>query len=153
MQVKQAFVGKDHKGDVPLHLKIASGLTTGAIAITVASPTDLVKVGDSMQWGWGVVTARHGTARHDMARMDSNIYSGGAVTSPPKGICHVCLRQFPPHAQGRGSQKLLTSLSGAQQSLAAIDTEPKHQQQPAAAAQLAQALLHNLSEGQACCRT
>jgi solute carrier family 25 uncoupling protein 8/9 len=44
VQVKQAFVGKDHKGDVPLHLKIASGLTTGAIAITVASPTDLVKV-------------------------------------------------------------------------------------------------------------
>lgn len=44
MQVKQAFVGADHKGDVPLHLKIASGLTTGAIAITVASPTDLVKV-------------------------------------------------------------------------------------------------------------
>lgn len=42
--VKQAFVGKDHVGDVPLHLKIASGLTTGAIAITVASPTDLVKV-------------------------------------------------------------------------------------------------------------
>jgi hypothetical protein len=43
-QVKQAFVGKDHAGDVPLHLKIASGLATGAIAITVASPTDLVKV-------------------------------------------------------------------------------------------------------------
>jgi solute carrier family 25 uncoupling protein 8/9 len=29
---------------VPLHLKIASGLTTGAIGITFASPTDLVKV-------------------------------------------------------------------------------------------------------------
>jgi hypothetical protein len=43
-QVKQFFVGKDHVGDVPLHLKIASGLATGAIAITVASPTDLVKV-------------------------------------------------------------------------------------------------------------
>jgi solute carrier family 25 uncoupling protein 8/9 len=42
--VKQFFVGKDHVGDVPLHLKIASGLATGAIAITVASPTDLVKV-------------------------------------------------------------------------------------------------------------
>eukprot|EP00878_Enallax_costatus_P031234 GHUV01034137.1.p1 GENE.GHUV01034137.1~~GHUV01034137.1.p1 ORF type:complete len:250 (+),score=50.70 GHUV01034137.1:74-823(+) len=42
--VKQIFVGKGHVGDVPLHLKIASGLTTGAIAITVASPTDLVKV-------------------------------------------------------------------------------------------------------------
>jgi solute carrier family 25 uncoupling protein 8/9 len=44
LQVKQFFVGKDHVGDVPLHLKIASGLATGAIAITVASPTDLVKV-------------------------------------------------------------------------------------------------------------
>lgn len=44
LQVKQFFVGADHKGDVPLHLKIASGLATGAIAITVASPTDLVKV-------------------------------------------------------------------------------------------------------------
>ena len=31
-------------GDVPLHLKIAAGLATGAIGITVASPTDLVKV-------------------------------------------------------------------------------------------------------------
>eukprot|EP00898_Chlorokybus_atmophyticus_P001232 jgi/Chlat1/2109/Chrsp17S00184 len=42
--VKQFFVGKDHVGDIPLIYKIASGLTTGAIAITVASPTDLVKV-------------------------------------------------------------------------------------------------------------
>ncbi|KIZ02275.1 uncoupling protein 3 [Monoraphidium neglectum] len=42
--VKNFFVGKDHVGDVPLHLKIAAGLTTGAIGITVASPTDLVKV-------------------------------------------------------------------------------------------------------------
>ena len=41
--VKNFFVGKDHKGDVPLHLKIAAGLATGAIGITVASPTDLVK--------------------------------------------------------------------------------------------------------------
>jgi len=42
--VKNVFVGKDHVGDVPLHLKIAAGLTTGAFAICVASPTDLVKV-------------------------------------------------------------------------------------------------------------
>jgi len=42
--VKNMFVGKDHVGDVPLHLKIAAGLTTGAFAICVASPTDLVKV-------------------------------------------------------------------------------------------------------------
>eukprot|EP00887_Chlorella_sp_A99_P003286 scaffold9.g3286.t1 len=38
------YVGKDHKGDVGLGTKIAAGLTTGALGITVASPTDLVKV-------------------------------------------------------------------------------------------------------------
>lgn len=42
--VKQIIVGKDHVGDVPLWGKIGAGLATGAIAITVASPTDLVKV-------------------------------------------------------------------------------------------------------------
>lgn len=31
-------------GDIPLHLKIAAGLVTGGLAISVASPTDLVKV-------------------------------------------------------------------------------------------------------------
>lgn len=42
--VKSFFVGKDHVGDVPLTMKIAAGLATGAIGISVASPTDLVKV-------------------------------------------------------------------------------------------------------------
>ncbi|KXZ44839.1 hypothetical protein GPECTOR_61g792 [Gonium pectorale] len=42
--VRNVYVGKDFKGDPPLHLKIAAGLTTGALGITVASPTDLVKV-------------------------------------------------------------------------------------------------------------
>ncbi|GAX85450.1 hypothetical protein CEUSTIGMA_g12866.t1 [Chlamydomonas eustigma] len=42
--VRNLYVGKDHKGDPPLHLKIAAGLTTGALGIMVASPTDLVKV-------------------------------------------------------------------------------------------------------------
>jgi solute carrier family 25 uncoupling protein 8/9 len=42
--VRNFYVGKEHKGDPPLHLKIAAGLTTGALGITVASPTDLVKV-------------------------------------------------------------------------------------------------------------
>lgn len=37
-------MGKDFKGDAPLITKIAAGLTTGALAITIASPTDLVKV-------------------------------------------------------------------------------------------------------------
>ena len=43
-QVRNFYVGKDFKGEAPLHLKIAAGLTTGAIGICVASPTDLVKV-------------------------------------------------------------------------------------------------------------
>ncbi|KAH7293717.1 hypothetical protein KP509_28G038800 [Ceratopteris richardii] len=42
--VKSLYVGKDFVGDVPLHKKILAGLTTGALAITIASPTDLVKV-------------------------------------------------------------------------------------------------------------
>lgn len=42
--VKQLYVGKDHVGDVPLLTKIAAGLTTGGLAICIASPTDLVKV-------------------------------------------------------------------------------------------------------------
>ena len=44
MQVKSLYVGQDHAGDVPLSKKIAAGFTTGAIAISVANPTDLVKV-------------------------------------------------------------------------------------------------------------
>lgn len=42
--VKALFVGKDHVGEVPLHTKIAAGLTTGALGIAIANPTDLVKV-------------------------------------------------------------------------------------------------------------
>lgn len=42
--VRDMFAGKDHVGDVSLPIKIAAALTTGAIGITVASPTDLVKV-------------------------------------------------------------------------------------------------------------
>eukprot|EP00983_Pelagomonas_calceolata_P062532 1147342-Pelagomonas_calceolata.AAC.3 len=44
VQVRNFYVGKDFKGDPPLHLKIAAGLTTGALGIMIASPTDLVKV-------------------------------------------------------------------------------------------------------------
>ena len=43
VQVRNLYMGKDYKGDPPLHLKIAAGLTTGALGIMVASPTDLVK--------------------------------------------------------------------------------------------------------------
>ena len=32
--IKDLYVGKDHVGDVPLHLKVAAGLTTGAVGIT-----------------------------------------------------------------------------------------------------------------------
>nr|KJB76876.1 hypothetical protein B456_012G111000 [Gossypium raimondii] len=42
--VKNFYVGKDHVGDVPLTKKILAALTTGALGITVANPTDLVKV-------------------------------------------------------------------------------------------------------------
>jgi solute carrier family 25 (mitochondrial uncoupling protein), member 8/9 len=42
--VRNLYVGPNHQGDAPLHLKIAAGLTTGALGITVANPTDLVKV-------------------------------------------------------------------------------------------------------------
>ena len=45
--IKKLYVGKDHPvgKDVGLGIKIAAGLTTGALGITVASPTDLVKAG------------------------------------------------------------------------------------------------------------
>lgn len=42
--VKSIYVGDNFVGDVPLTKKILAGLTTGALAITVANPTDLVKV-------------------------------------------------------------------------------------------------------------
>lgn len=42
--VKRAIAGDQYLGDAPLHIKIVSGLATGALAISVASPTDLVKV-------------------------------------------------------------------------------------------------------------
>lgn len=41
--VKKLFMGERPAGDAPLYLKIAAGLTTGALAIMVANPTDLVK--------------------------------------------------------------------------------------------------------------
>ncbi|EHA8590115.1 mitochondrial uncoupling protein 1 [Cocos nucifera] len=42
--VKSFYVGDNFVGDIPLSKKILAGLTTGALAITVANPTDLVKV-------------------------------------------------------------------------------------------------------------
>lgn len=42
--VKRLYVGEKAAGEAPLYLKIAAGLTTGALAIMVANPTDLVKV-------------------------------------------------------------------------------------------------------------
>ena len=41
-------MGDRPPGDAPLYLKIAAGLTTGALAIAIASPTDLVKVESSV---------------------------------------------------------------------------------------------------------
>jgi len=42
--VKRFYMGERPPGDAPLYLKVAAGLTTGALAIAIASPTDLVKV-------------------------------------------------------------------------------------------------------------
>ncbi|KAK6943561.1 Mitochondrial substrate/solute carrier [Dillenia turbinata] len=42
--VRDLYVGKDHVGDIPLTKKILAALTTGAVGIAVANPTDLVKV-------------------------------------------------------------------------------------------------------------
>ena len=42
--VKEFYVGKDFQGPIPLEYKIAAGLTTGALGILIASPTDFVKV-------------------------------------------------------------------------------------------------------------
>ncbi|KAK8939443.1 Mitochondrial uncoupling protein 1 [Platanthera guangdongensis] len=42
--VKNLYVGENFVGDVPLSKKILAGLTTGALAISIATPTDLVKV-------------------------------------------------------------------------------------------------------------
>ncbi|KAK6943063.1 Mitochondrial substrate/solute carrier [Dillenia turbinata] len=42
--VRNLYVGKDHVGDIPLTKKILAALTTGAVGITIANPTDLVKV-------------------------------------------------------------------------------------------------------------
>lgn len=42
--VKSFYAGDDFIGDIPLSMKILAGLTTGAIAIALANPTDLVKV-------------------------------------------------------------------------------------------------------------
>lgn len=43
--VKRFYMGERPPGEAPLYLKVAAGLTTGALAIAIASPTDLVKVG------------------------------------------------------------------------------------------------------------
>lgn len=52
--VKRIFMGSSEK-DAPLLVKVAAGMTTGALAIAIASPTDLVKACPSV-WlalcGW-----------------------------------------------------------------------------------------------------
>lgn len=42
--VKSFLVGSDFVGDIPLYQKILAALLTGAMAIVIANPTDLVKV-------------------------------------------------------------------------------------------------------------
>ena len=43
--VKNFYMGDKPQGNAPFILKVAAGVTTGGLAIAVASPTDLVKVG------------------------------------------------------------------------------------------------------------
>jgi len=43
-EVKALYVGKDWVGDIPLYKKILAGLTTGAVGICVANPTDVIKI-------------------------------------------------------------------------------------------------------------
>lgn len=42
--VRNLFCNKDELNAPPLYKKILAGLTTGAIGITVANPTDLIKI-------------------------------------------------------------------------------------------------------------
>jgi len=42
--VRDFYCGKDFQGEPPITKKILAGLTTGAIGITIANPTDVVKV-------------------------------------------------------------------------------------------------------------
>lgn len=42
--VRNLYTGKDFKGDPPLLKKIAAGLTTGALGMLIANPTDLIKI-------------------------------------------------------------------------------------------------------------
>lgn len=42
--VKRFYVGENYEGLIPISYRIAAALTTGAIGITVANPTDVVKI-------------------------------------------------------------------------------------------------------------
>ncbi len=42
--VKQFYVGKDHVGPISVFYRILAALTTGAIGISIANPTDVVKI-------------------------------------------------------------------------------------------------------------
>lgn len=42
--VKQLYVGKDHVGPISIWTRILAALTTGAIGISIANPTDVVKI-------------------------------------------------------------------------------------------------------------
>jgi len=42
--IKNMICGKDFKGDIPLYTKIIAGLSSGAIGILIANPTDVIKI-------------------------------------------------------------------------------------------------------------
>ncbi|EIE24663.1 uncoupling protein [Coccomyxa subellipsoidea C-169] len=51
--VKRLYMGKTPDAVAPFHTKVAAGLTTGALGILIASPTDLVKVRMQSEAGGG----------------------------------------------------------------------------------------------------
>ena len=42
--IRNLICGKDFKGDIPLYKRIIAGLSSGAIGILVANPTDVIKI-------------------------------------------------------------------------------------------------------------
>ena len=42
--IKNLLCGKDFKGDIPLYNRIIAGLSSGAIGILIANPTDVIKI-------------------------------------------------------------------------------------------------------------
>lgn len=80
-------MGDRPPGEAPLYLKVAAGLTTGAVAIAIASPTDLVKVNGSFVavfWHVGPSLYLHNTQAYCMngALKSSPFYDAAPAVRP-----------------------------------------------------------------------